>query len=71
MAALNATKEAICLQVLFKDLGFLQVSATTLHADNLGCIALSHCTVTHSCAKHIDIHHHFIRECVANSEIGL
>jgi hypothetical protein len=63
---LNATKETIWLQVLLEDLGFPQVSATTLHADNLGCIAFSNGTVTHSYAKHIDIHHHFIRECVAN-----
>jgi hypothetical protein len=71
MAALNATKEAIQLQVLLEDLGFPQVSATTLHADNLGYIALSNGAVTHSHAKHIDIHHHFICECVANSEIDL
>jgi hypothetical protein len=51
MAALNATKEAIWLRVLLEDLGFPQVSATTLHADNLGCIALTNGTVTHSCAK--------------------
>jgi hypothetical protein len=55
MAASNATKEAIWLQVLLKDLGFPQVSATTLHADNLGCIALSNGTVTHSSAKDITI----------------
>jgi hypothetical protein len=71
MAAPNATKEAIWLRVLLEDLGFPQVSATTLHANNLGCIALSNGTVTHSRAKHIDIHHHFICERVTNSEIDL
>jgi hypothetical protein len=71
MAASNTTKEAIWLRVLLEDLGFPQVSATTLHADNLGCIALTNGTVTHSYAKHIDICHHFIRERVANSEIDL
>jgi hypothetical protein len=71
MAVLNATKEAIWLRVLLEDLGFPQVSATTLHADNIGCIALSNGTVTHSCAKHIKICHRFIRERVANSEIDL
>jgi hypothetical protein len=35
-------------------------------------IALTNGTVTHSHAKHIDIHHHFIRKRVAlNSEIDL
>jgi hypothetical protein len=71
MAASNATKEAIWLRVLLEDLGFPQVSATTLHADNLGCIALTNDTVTHSRAKHIDIRHHFIHERVTNSEINL
>jgi kynurenine formamidase len=71
MAASNATKEAIWLRVLLEDLGFPQVSTTTLYADNLGCITLTNGTVTHSCAKHIDIHHHFICERVTNSDIDL
>jgi hypothetical protein len=71
MAASNATKEAIWLRILLKDLGFPQVSTTTLHADNLGCISLTNGTITHSRAKHINICHHFIRERVANSEIDL
>jgi hypothetical protein len=62
MVASNATKDAIWLRVLLEDLGFPQVSATTLHADNLGCIALTNGTVTHSRAKHINICHHFICE---------
>jgi hypothetical protein len=70
MVASNATKEAIWLQVLLEDLGFSQVSTTTLHTDNLGCIALTNGTVTHSRAKHIDIRHPFIREQVTNSEIN-
>jgi hypothetical protein len=71
MAAANATKEAIWLRVLLEDMGFPQIQATTLHADNMSCIALSRGTVTHSRAKHIDIRHHFIRERIANSEINL
>jgi hypothetical protein len=71
MAASNATKEAIWLRTLLDDLGFTQVQATTIHADNQGCIALSRNPVSHSRAKHIDIRHHFIRERVANKEIDL
>ena len=71
MAASNATKEAIWLRVLLEDLGFTQAEATTIHADNQGCIALSHNPVAHSRAKHIDIRHHFIRERVANNEVNL
>jgi hypothetical protein len=71
MAASNATKEAIWLRVLLEDLGFPQMTATTIHADNQGCIALSKNPVAHSRAKHIDIRHHFIRERIARREIDL
>jgi hypothetical protein len=71
MAASNATREAIWLRVLLEDLGFTQGEATTIHADNQGCIALSRNPVSHSRAKHIDIRHHFIRERVENSEVDL
>jgi hypothetical protein len=66
MAALNATKEAIWLHTLLEDLGCTQTQATTVHGDNEGCIALSRGSVTYLHAKHIDIQHHFIRECVAH-----
>lgn len=71
MAAANATKEAIWLRVLLEDLGYPQTSATIIHADNQGCIALTRNPVAHSRAKHIDIRHHFIRERVENKEIDL
>jgi hypothetical protein len=71
MAALNATKEAIWLRTLLKDLGFPPTTATTIHADNQACIALARNPVAHSRAKHIDIHHHFIRKRVTNHEIDL
>ena len=71
MAASDATKEAIWLRTLLEDLGFTQVSATILHGDNKGCIALSRNPIAHSRAKHIDIRHHFIRERIATSEIDL
>ena len=48
MAASNATKEAIWLRTLCVNLGFPQASATIIHADNQGCIALSHNLVLHS-----------------------
>ena len=71
MAASNATKEAIWLRVLLEEMGFKQISATTIHVDNQGCIALAHNPVNHSRVKHIDIRHHFIRERVASKEVNL
>ncbi|KAJ3476999.1 hypothetical protein NLI96_g10770 [Meripilus lineatus] len=71
MAASHATREAIWLRTLLQELGYPQVNASIIHADNQGSIALSRNPVAHSRAKHIDIRHHFIRERVANSEIDL
>jgi hypothetical protein len=71
MAGSNATQEVIWLRTLLEDCGFTQAEATTIHADNQGCIALSRNPVSHSRAKHIDIRHHFIRELVENSEVDL
>jgi hypothetical protein len=71
MAAANATKETVWLRTLPGDLDFSQTTATIIHADNQGCIALSQNPVAHSRAKHIDIRHHFVRERIANNELEL
>jgi len=42
-----------------------------VHADNQGAIALAQNPISHSRAKHIDIHFHFIRECIERNEIKL
>jgi len=56
---------------LLNELDFLQTTATIIHADNQGCIALAGNPVSHSRAKHIDIRHHFIREHIEHDEIKL
>jgi hypothetical protein len=55
----------------FVPLGYKQVNATTIYADNQSCIALSHNPTSHSRAKHIGIRHHFIRERIKNDEVDL
>jgi len=60
IASVNATKEAIWLRTLLKELDFPQVTATIIHADNQECIALANNPVSHFHVKHIDICHHFI-----------
>ncbi len=44
---------------------------TTLFIDNHGAHLLAKNPVNHSNTKHIDVRHHFIRECVANGSIIL
>ena len=70
MALSQATKEAIWLKWLLEELGFHTPSqASIIHSDNQGCIALGKNPVHHARTKHIDIHHHFIRERIETGEI--
>ena len=51
----NTTKEVIWLRTLLKEMGFLQVTATILFADNQDCIILTYNFINHSCTKNIVI----------------
>ena len=44
---------------------------TTLFINNCGAQLLAKNPVNHNNSKHIDVHHHFICECVANGSIIL
>jgi len=71
IASANATKEAIWLCILLKELNFPQTNTIIVYIDNQGCIALTGNPVSHSHAKHINIHHYFICDCVEHSDIKL
>jgi len=69
VALSSATKEAIWLRRLMKDLGKLTDASTTIYEDNQGAIELAKNAKYHSRTKHIDICHHFVRERVVSNEI--
>lgn len=71
MAACEATKEAMWLRKLLKDLGFIQNSPITIFQDNQSCIQLARNPTFHARSKHIDIKHHFIREAIENKLVDL
>ena len=71
VASANATKEAVWLRTLLKEVGYPQHQATIIHADNQGAIALACNPTSHSRAKHIDICFHFIQERIEKNEIKL
>ena len=71
MASANATKEAVWLRTLLKEVGYPQSQATIVHADNQSAIALAQNPISHSRAKHIDIRFHFIQEHIERNEIKL
>jgi len=71
MAATQATKEAIYLRRLLKDLGHEQTSPTVIREDNQGTIAIARNPCHHERTKHIDIQYHFTREKIESGDIML
>ena len=69
-AALSqATREAIWLRFLLRELGFAQDNPATVHCDNHAAIEISKDSKYHSRAKHIDIKFHHVRDRVETGEI--
>jgi hypothetical protein len=71
VAAANAVKELIWIKSLLKELKREAEGQNTLLSDSQGAIALAHNPEYHARTKHIDVQHHFIRECVENGTIQL
>ena len=71
-ALANIMKEVLWMRSLLKELGFPQInSPTIIKQDNQLSIALAYNPIYHGRTKHIDISHHFIRECVKNKGMGM
>ena len=66
-----ATQEAVWLRQLMKDLQMDCNTATTIHEDNQGTIAMSRNPVLHKRTKHINIKYHFVREKTQDGTIEL
>ncbi len=70
MASTQATKEAIRMTKLMKELVYMkEKKAMVIHCDNQGAISLTKNPTQHVRTKHIDVQHHFIWEWVENGEI--
>lgn len=69
MAASAAAKEALWLRKLLADLGE-PVVTVSVSCDNNGALSLLHNPVSSERSKHIDVHHHFVRERVALGQVG-
>jgi hypothetical protein len=64
LSCAHCARQIIWLRSLFAELGFPQLSSSTLFCDNQGTVACTHDPHSHSRMKHIDIRAHFIRDCV-------
>jgi hypothetical protein len=68
MAAAAATKEAVWLRKLLKDLG-INAGTVNIMADNQSAIKLTKNPIASARSKHIDVVYHFARERVARKEV--
>lgn len=70
-ATTEAGQEAIWLQTLLNSIHLPQPSPITLHCDSLSTIDLAENAIFHGRTKHVEIHHHWIREKVKDGTISL
>lgn len=63
-AKVGATCEAIWLYKILCDLKLQQMQPTNLHWNNQCAIKMTKNPIYHSKTKHVEIHHHYIREWV-------
>ncbi|KAJ9523155.1 hypothetical protein QJQ45_023956, partial [Haematococcus lacustris] len=69
MAASSATKEALWLRKLMRDLR-LEARCVQMSCDNQAALQLLHNPMATARAKHIDVHHHFVRERITRGEVA-
>jgi hypothetical protein len=70
-ALTQATKEAIWLQNLLKDLGMSKYAPRIINVDNQGTIALAENPIHHARTKHLDIQLQFVRDSIENGTVEL
>jgi hypothetical protein len=71
VAVTRAAQQALWMHAFLGEIGLDQPLPTTLYCDNASAIALALSTKGHQRAKHIDICHHYIHECVSDGQITL
>lgn len=71
MAFTNAMKEAIWLQQLCKDIYFTKLNQLLIFFNNQHCIALIQTPKFYARTKHVENHHHFVREKVLSGDVEI
>src|SRR5258707_9285334 len=71
MVMTHSRKEAVFLNHLFSDLAIPVSNPIPLLVDNQSAIALMENPIFHTCSKHIEVRHHWMREKVGDGTIQL
>ena len=71
IALCRAAQEAVWLRNLLSDVGLPQPTATIVHEDNQGAIALAKNPKDHPRTKHIDVKYHYVREVIQENVINV
>lgn len=70
MAMSDGAKEAIWLRGMAQELG-INLESIRMYFDNQGAGALSVGEGFQRRTKHIDVRHHFIRDCISSGQINI
>jgi len=68
MALSDAVKQICCIKSLLEELSF-DIPPVVLYEDNMGSIFLAQNPAQERQMKHINIHHHFIHECIQERKV--
>lgn len=71
MAATATACQAAWLRRILADMKQTQEKSIIIFCDNQSTIAMTKNSVYHSRTRHIETRHHFIRELVANGNVGI
>ena len=71
VTAAEAAKELVWLRLLLSEVCKDVAGPTTLYINNQAADLLARNPMNHSATKHIDVHYHYIRECIHDSLISL
>ena len=71
MALTHVAKEVIWIHQFLGEVRFPPTIPITLLGDNQGALALTINPAFHAHTKHIQVHHHFIRDCITNQDVKL
>ena len=67
----KASQEALWLRQLLEELHHHQESPSIIFCDNQSTIKIAKNPVYHARSKHIEVHHHFVRDLIESQEVEL